>query len=138
MPYLVTEPAPSTTSYVRCGRGGAGNTFRAQAAPPPREVSSPSSAAAPSPSRFFSGIGGAGNAHSASERPPATASLDDAVRHAAARDSAPVGYCGRGGAGNVYRRKESDASSSSCASSVRSSVSSTAKLWSRVSSLGRQ
>ncbi|KID96485.1 hypothetical protein MAJ_07541, partial [Metarhizium majus ARSEF 297] len=138
MPYLVTEPAPSTASYVRCGRGGAGNTFRAQAAPSPAVSSS--SAAAPSPSRFFSGIGGAGNAHAhcASERPPATASLDDAVRHAAARDSAPVGYCGRGGAGNVYRRKESDASSSSCASSVRSSVSSTAKLWSRVSSLGRQ
>jgi hypothetical protein len=68
-----------------------------------------------------------------------TASLDDAVRHAAARDSASVGYCGRGGAGNIYRRKESDASTASSASSVRSSMSSTAKLWDRVSaSFGRE
>lgn len=141
MTYLVTEPSPSTTSYIRCGRGGAGNTFRAPSSTSTTNAIPSSSKKSPSmPStRFFSGIGGAGNAHSASERPPVTASLDDAVRHAAARDNASVGYCGRGGAGNVYRRKESDASTTSSASSVRSGKSSTAKLWSRVSgTFGRE
>ncbi|KAK2595446.1 hypothetical protein QQS21_006856 [Conoideocrella luteorostrata] len=140
--YLVTEPSPSTSSYVRCGRGGAGNTFRASSKPTTTTISSSSSAnnSASSSRRFFSGIGGAGNAHAAAELPSVTASLDDAVRHAAARDNASVGYCGRGGAGNIYRRKDSDASSSSASSagSVKSNLSSTAKLWNRVSgSIGR-
>ena len=136
MTYLVTEPAPSTTSYTRCGRGGAGNVYRGPSTPTTTTISSTSSQPRASSTRFFSGIGGAGNAHSASERPPPALSLEDAVRHAAARDTPSVGYCGRGGAGNIYRRKESDASSSG--SSVRSSMSSTAKLWGRVTSLGRE
>ncbi|GAO18876.1 hypothetical protein UVI_02045940 [Ustilaginoidea virens] len=109
---------------------------------PPRTTAvSPTAKKTPSSGRFFSGIGGAGNAHPAAELPSAAASLDDALRHAAKRDNAPVGYCGRGGAGNIYRRKDSDAASASTASSaasVKSSMSSTANLWKRVSgSFGR-
>ncbi|QUC23347.1 uncharacterized protein UV8b_07588 [Ustilaginoidea virens] len=139
--YLLTEPSPSTTSYVRCGRGGAGNTFRASSSEARTTAVSPTAKKTPSSGRFFSGIGGAGNAHPAAELPSAAASLDDALRHAAKRDNAPVGYCGRGGAGNIYRRKDSDAASASTASSaasVKSSMSSTANLWKRVSgSFGR-
>lgn len=130
--YTLTEPSPSTAVYTRCGRGGAGNITRAPAsvASTPAATTSLSSSSA---RRFFSGIGGAGNVQAASARPPAGASLDDALRHAAARDSAPMGYCGRGGAGNVfYNRKPSDASSVGDASSTRSSMSSSAKLWARV------
>ena len=135
--YQLTEGAPSASSYMRCGRGGAGNIYRATGSATKSYTVQPSAA---SSTRFFSGIGGAGNAHSASERPSATASLDDAVRHAAARDTASVGYCGRGGAGNIYRRKESDASSSSAASTTSSgSAGSVSKLWTRVSgSFGRE
>ncbi|OAA33315.1 hypothetical protein AAL_00780 [Moelleriella libera RCEF 2490] len=146
--YVVTEAAPSTTSYVRCGRGGAGNVFRT-AASSSKIASTSTTITSSSPSsaspglrptrRFFSGIGGAGNAHSTARLPSVADSLDDAVRHATARDNAAVGYCGRGGAGNVYRRKSSDAASSyssssaSSAASVKSSMSSSAKLWDRVS-----
>jgi hypothetical protein len=129
--YVLTEPAPSTTSYMRSGRGGAGNTFRTNASASSRAGSSssqntttvPLSAAISCPTstvnsrRFFSGVGGAGNAHKASERP--TISLDDEVRRMAAREehAAAMGHCGIGGAGNVYyRRKASDASESSTSS----------------------
>jgi hypothetical protein len=144
--YYITEPAPSTTSFIRSGRGGAGNTFRAPATSSTHRVSNnaPSSSnnaqQASSARRFFSGVGGAGNAHKASERP--AISLDDEVRRLAARDSAAQsGHCGIGGAGNVYRRKASDAGSSSSSSedgaqddgrSSISSVSSKAKLWARM------
>jgi len=127
--YIITEPAPSTTSYIRSGRGGAGNTFRASS-PTTRSSSTTSSSHNQQPRRFFSGVGGAGNAHEASERP--AVSLDDEVRRMAAREehAARLGHCGIGGAGNVYRRSGSDASDSS-ASSI-SSQTSKSKLWARV------
>ncbi|OAA39393.1 hypothetical protein NOR_06231 [Metarhizium rileyi] len=141
MALVVSSPAPSTTSYVRCGRGGAGNTFHgALVSSPPSTTKTLSSAL---PVRFFSGIGGAGNALVVAERPLRASVLRDVVLLAEARDRAPVGYCGRGGAGNVYRRTDASlslsSSSSLASSSVRSDASSTARLWHRVSgSLGRE
>ncbi len=142
MGYIITEPVPSSTTYMRCGRGGAGNTFRAPApSPVSTRISSSTSASifgnTTSPRRFFSGVGGAGNAHEASERPDV--SLDTQFQRIAAREDniAQTGHCGIGGAGNVYRRKESDASSSGHsysddgASSINSQ-SSRAKLWARI------
>ena len=152
--YILTEPSPSTSSYIRSGRGGAGNTFRTNNRAPSTATSvshaiPASSVAANCPTstanarRFFSGVGGAGNAHKASERPPI--SLDDEVRRIAAREehAAAMGHCGIGGAGNVYyRRKASDASDTSAKeiddqSSV-SSLGSKTNLWTAVrNSFGR-
>jgi hypothetical protein len=137
--YIITEPAPSTTSYIRSGRGGAGNTIPISSLPSSATTAIKSTFTSANTSastrRFFSGIGGAGNAHNANERPPI--SLDDEFRRAAAREMASAGHCGIGGAGNVYRRKASDASESAKSldddESVRSSMSSKAKLWARVS-----
>ncbi|KAG6033666.1 hypothetical protein E4U19_005346 [Claviceps sp. Clav32 group G5] len=144
--YFLTEPSPSSTSFIRCGRGGAGNTFRASSKTA-STITTTTITATPttktsSSRRVFGGIGGAGNVHPVTEMPSPTESLDDALRHAAARDGASVGYCGRGGAGNVYRRKDKDrdaaslsSSSSSCSvASLESKSSSSAKLWNRLSS----
>lgn len=143
--YLITEPAPSTTSYIRSGRGGAGNTFRApaNASTTTRVSSSSSKAAAPSSAsrRFFSGIGGAGNVHRASERP--APSLDDEVRRLASREDkvSGRGHCGIGGAGNVYSRRPSDGSESGASAAAKddddarsslSSTSSRSKLWAQM------
>lgn len=134
MTYIITEPAPSTTTYIRSGRGGAGNILRASSTTPNTTTTShrvPSTAPS-STRRFFSGVGGAGNAHEASERP--ALSLDDEVRRLAAREEhvSERGHCGIGGAGNVYRRKASDASVESDSRSSISSVSSKTKLWARM------
>ncbi|KAI9900966.1 hypothetical protein N3K66_005228 [Trichothecium roseum] len=137
--YIITEPSPSTTSYLRSGRGGAGNITR----PPTTTTSSTPSSSTTAPAsssrslRFFSGVGGAGNAHKADERP--VLSLDDEVRRLAAQQDAAVGHCGIGGAGNVYRRKASDAGSSSSSSSGSSGgINDDAKSdVSEASSLGR-
>lgn len=127
--YIVTEPAPSTTTYMRSGRGGAGNVVRV--ANTSKKSSSHAVSGTVPTRRFFSGIGGAGNAHEASERP--ALSLDEEFDRAAARDQANAGHCGIGGAGNVFRRKASDASSSHSDASSSSSVSTKEKMWARVS-----
>lgn len=129
--YIVTEPAPSTTSYIRSGRGGAGNIVRASKTNSSHHKTTSHTATTTTvPSRrFYSGIGGAGNVHEASERP--ALSLDEEYERAAARELTNVGHCGIGGAGNVYRRKASDASSDA---SSQSSFSSKSNLWARVSS----
>ncbi|KAG6138417.1 hypothetical protein E4U12_008240 [Claviceps purpurea] len=145
--YLLTEPSPSSTSFIRCGRGGAGNTFRASSktasTTTTTTITATSTTKTSSSRRVFGGIGGAGNVHPVTEMPSPTESLDDALRHAAARDGASVGYCGRGGAGNIYRLKDknhdatslSSSSSSSCSvASLESKSSSSAKLWNRLSS----
>ncbi|KAH6874762.1 hypothetical protein B0T10DRAFT_498501 [Thelonectria olida] len=126
--YIVTEGAPSTNTYMRSGRGGAGNVVRVTNTHKPS--SHAVSATAPT-RRFFSGIGGAGNAHEASERP--TLSIEEEYHRAAARDQANAGHCGIGGAGNVYRRKASDASSSHSDASSSSTMSAKEKMWARVS-----
>ncbi|KAI8713136.1 hypothetical protein NCS52_01257000 [Fusarium sp. LHS14.1] len=130
--YIVTEPSPSTNAYVRSGRGGYGNIKRSKdSSHKPSTTSHPVTSATPS-RRFFSGIGGAGNAHEASEHLPI--SLDETYDRIAARDHLSAGHVGIGGAGNVYHRKDSDAASDNSAASDDSSLSSKAKLWARVSS----
>ncbi|KAK5992181.1 hypothetical protein PT974_05581 [Cladobotryum mycophilum] len=72
--YVFTETSPSTTTYIRSGRGGAGNTFRASDIPSTAATSSSTSQTTSStlaPRRFFSGIGGAGNVHEADQLRPA-------------------------------------------------------------------
>ncbi|KAM0438768.1 hypothetical protein ACHAPT_001526 [Fusarium lateritium] len=141
--YIVTEPSPSTNTYVRSGRGGYGNIRRAQDSHHKPSTTSHTVASSSAPSRrFFSGIGGAGNAHEASEHPPI--SLDEEYDRIAARDHLAAGHVGIGGAGNVYHRKDSDAASDDTITSTTtttttttddtSSLSSKAKLWARVSS----
>ncbi|KAF5662169.1 hypothetical protein FHETE_8059 [Fusarium heterosporum] len=129
--YILTEPSPSTNVFVRSGRGGYGNIARASkdSSSSPRTVLSPSTTTTTPSRRFFSGIGGAGNVHRASEQP--SVSLDDEYDRIAARDQMSAGHVGIGGAGNVFHRKHSDASSQDSSSS---SLSSKSKLWARVSS----
>ncbi|KAI6747501.1 hypothetical protein HG530_015881 [Fusarium avenaceum] len=127
--YIITEPSPSTTSFVRSGRGGAGNTSRIPHNTHTKSTSHSASATVTTPSRCsFSGIGGAGNVHAASNRP--TLSLDEEFDRAQAREQTNVGHCGIGGAGNVFHRKGSDAHSDVSSSS---SLNSKLKLWSRLS-----
>ncbi|UPL02641.1 hypothetical protein LCI18_013575 [Fusarium solani-melongenae] len=131
--YIVTEPSPSTNAYVRSGRGGYGNIRRAKDSSHKPSTTSHTVTSSTTPSRrFFSGIGGAGNAHEASEHPPI--SLDEEYDRIAARDHLSAGHVGIGGAGNVYHRKDSDAASDDTTASDDSSLSSKAKLWARVSS----
>ncbi|KAF4947910.1 hypothetical protein FGADI_10070 [Fusarium gaditjirri] len=131
--YTLTEPSPSTNVFVRSGRGGYGNISRASKdtiSSSTRTVVTPSTTTTTTPSRrFFSGIGGAGNVHRASEQP--SVSLDDEYDRIAARDQMVAGHVGIGGAGNVFHRKDSDAGSDA---SDSSSMSSKSKLWARVSS----
>lgn len=113
--YTITEPHPTVTqnTYVHAGRGGAGNHFRAPLTTSPAGVPTPitptasntsssSFASTASTRRFYSGRGGAGNAHSHIDRP--TLSFEDEFSRAAKRDRTTalgVGYhVGRGGAGN--------------------------------------
>jgi hypothetical protein len=132
--YIITEPAPSSTTYMRSGRGGAGNTYRGT--PITTTGSAAPSTVSVSSRRFFTGVGGAGNVHQANERP--AMSIDDEVRRLAREELSSAGHTGIGGAGNVYRRKASDASDSSAADedarSSMSAASSSKKLWARVSS----
>ncbi|KAM0336525.1 hypothetical protein ACHAPQ_004087 [Fusarium lateritium] len=132
--YTLTEPSPSTNVFVRSGRGGYGNIARASkdSSSSSRTVLTPttSTTSTTTPSRrFFSGIGGAGHVHRASEQP--SVSLDAEYDRIAARDQMAAGHVGIGGAGNVFHRKDSDAGSDSSSSS---SMSSKSKLWARVSS----
>ncbi|KAF6844860.1 hypothetical protein CMUS01_00657 [Colletotrichum musicola] len=126
---FVTEPHPTVApnTYIYSGRGGAGNIFRAPAVTTPASgITTPLSTARPTaPARFYSGIGGAGNAHAAAQRPPV--SFDEDFDRQAARDRAVVGHVGIGGAGNVSRRKGSDADSVLSAGSSASSSASSLK-----------
>ncbi|KAF4837134.1 hypothetical protein CGCTS75_v001390 [Colletotrichum tropicale] len=110
---FVTEPHPTVVpnTYIYSGRGGAGNIFKAPVTTPATGVTTPLKpvSANNSARRFYSGIGGAGNAHSATERP--VISFDEDFDRQQVRDRAVVGHVGIGGAGNVSRRKGSDASS---------------------------
>lgn len=130
--YILTEPSPSTNVFVRSGRGGYGNISRASKptnSSTSRAVATTTTTPTAPSRRFFSGIGGAGNVHRASEQP--SVSLDDEYDRIAARDQMAAGHVGIGGAGNVFHRKESDAGSDISSSS---SLSSKTKLWARVSS----
>lgn len=113
--YTITEPHPTVAqnTYIHAGRGGAGNHFRAPQTTSPRGVpttlpplasttsGATAASSASSSGRFYSGRGGAGNAHSQAERP--VLSFEDEFSRADRRDKErrSAGYhVGRGGAGN--------------------------------------
>jgi len=111
--YTITEPHPTVAqnSYTHSGRGGLGNFFRAPATTSPAGVPTPvtastastttSSGRSNSPRRFYSGRGGAGNAHSTAVRP--VLSFDEEFTRAEVREkTATMSHVGRGGAGNIF------------------------------------
>ncbi|KAH8893319.1 hypothetical protein GQ53DRAFT_109945 [Thozetella sp. PMI_491] len=116
--YTITEPHPTVAanSYTHAGRGGVGNMFRAPTTTPAAGVPTKAKASSSSTGRFYSGRGGAGNAHTASER--TAISFDEEFSRAEVREKqATISYVGRGGAGNIFStsepRKERKHSSSS-------------------------
>ncbi|PSR83494.1 hypothetical protein BD289DRAFT_345978, partial [Coniella lustricola] len=121
--YTITEPHPTVAqnTYIHAGRGGAGNHFRAPLTTSPSGVPTPlhpvssasttsstSSSASTNSRRFYSGRGGAGNAHSHIERP--VISFEDEYSRADKReDRMAMGYhVGRGGAGNFASTSSSN------------------------------
>ena len=147
--YTITEPHPTVpqNSYTHSGRGGAGNFFRAPRTTSPSGVPTPaipsttasSSTSSSSTRRFYSGRGGAGNAHAASDR--AVISFDEEYTRAENREqSAMYSHVGRGGAGNIFSSlKKSSSGSGDGDSLARTETSSTggsqkSGFWSRVMS----
>ncbi|KAI2625634.1 hypothetical protein GGR54DRAFT_508497 [Hypoxylon sp. NC1633] len=142
--YTVTEPHPTirTNSYVRSGRGGAGNYFRAPAPTPITSKSTTTTTTTtkpPAPSRFHFGRGGAGNVHVSATNP--MLSFDEVFARLTRIANLRIGHVGRGGAGNVCPSprpnatvdlcKGSDASSEYTVSSF-GSFGSLSKIWSRL------
>lgn len=138
--FTVNEPHPTVAkdSFTHSGRGGAGNFFRAPETTPSTGISTApvTTTARPSPGRFYSGRGGAGNAHATAQRP--VMSLEESYRLQSHIEEKATGYVGRGGAGNAFvkgastsQRKGSDASS---VASSRSSGSVRSNLMERISS----
>jgi hypothetical protein len=171
--YTITEPHPTVpqNSYTHSGRGGAGNFFRAPATTSPSGVPTPAdlttaatrtrtsssttttTSSSSTARRFYSGRGGAGNAHSTSSERPVLL-FDEEFTRAEVRDKrAMVGYAGRGGAGNIFssgagsvKKSGSESGddgetlarrdSSSTEGSARSGMS-VSGLWARVRSAGQ-
>ncbi|KAI1292539.1 hypothetical protein F5Y03DRAFT_19590 [Xylaria venustula] len=122
--FTIAEPHPTVgqNTYTHSGRGGAGNHFRAPATTPASGVTTTSKVLPPSTSNFYSGRGGAGNAHVSQKRP--VMSFDEEFKLQSQVEQKRVGYVGRGGAGNIYdaaspspKRKDSSSSTSSTSSS---------------------
>jgi len=161
--YTITEPHPTVpqNSYTHSGRGGLGNFFRAPATtspsgvPTPLTTSTTSNSTTTSTRRFYSGRGGAGNAHVAGDRP--VLSFDEEFSRAETRDNKATAaggvvltHVGRGGAGNIFNfaagakedQEDDDGDSlgrrdsSSTQGSGRSTSSSLAGFWGRVRSAG--
>jgi hypothetical protein len=122
--FAFSEPTPTVAAsgLTHSGRGGAGNvrysSFSTSTSKPIR-VTQPST-------RFYTGIGGAGNSHAASERKPI--SFEEDFERARARENLSVTHCGIGGAGNVYRSP-----SASDESSSERRTSETSSFWGRLS-----
>ena len=143
--YTITEPHPTVpqNSYTHSGRGGLGNFFRAPATTSPSGVPTPlttiasnSSSASARPRAFYSGRGGAGNAHAAAERP--VLSFDEEFTRAETRDkSATVGYMGRGGAGNYSSSKKKTGEDGSSMTRIDSASTAGSGSSSRSGFLGR-
>ncbi|KAK8071209.1 hypothetical protein PG997_011412 [Apiospora hydei] len=146
--FTVNEPHPTVEkdSYTHSGRGGAGNFFRAPETTPSTGISTEPITTAPRPSmgRFYSGRGGAGNAHASAQRP--VMSFEESYKLQSLIEEKATGYVGRGGAGNAVvkgvpasssggQRKGSDASS---VASSRSSGSIRSNLMERISSTLRR
>jgi hypothetical protein len=153
--YTITEPHPTVpqNSYTHSGRGGLGNFFRAPATTSPSGVPTPftssSTSSSSSTRRFYSGRGGAGNAHvAAADRPVVLSFAEEELARAETRDTkaSTMMHVGRGGAGNIFNSSKVDEEndgeslgrrdSSSTQGSGRSSSSSLAGFWGRVRSAG--
>jgi hypothetical protein len=135
--FIITEPQPTVEAghYTHSGRGGAGNTFKMTSTSSSRSSLKPVASASTSKyssKKFYSGIGGAGNAHGAEER--ATMSFDEDFDRARVREAQTAGHVGVGGAGNVYRRPGATSSSGGSRRSSHESTSSGAGFWGRLSS----
>ncbi|AEO63487.1 uncharacterized protein THITE_2108835 [Thermothielavioides terrestris NRRL 8126] len=141
--YTITEPHPTVpqNSYTHSGRGGLGNFFRAPATTSPAGVPTPaSSTTAASTRRFYSGRGGAGNAHAAGPRP--VLSFDEEFTRAEVRDkTATTSHYGRGGAGNIISTSgggegDGDSLSRHDSASSAGSTGSRRSFWGRITSVG--
>ncbi|KAK4121433.1 hypothetical protein N657DRAFT_657980 [Parathielavia appendiculata] len=143
--YTITEPHPTVlqNSFTHSGRGGRGNFFRAPATTSPSGVPTPATRTTSASTRnYFTGRGGAGNAHAAGERP--VLSFDEEYSRAEVREKTAIfGYAGRGGAGNIFHEtssKKSDVDGeelarADSASSGGSSRSGSNGFWDRVRSI---
>ncbi|KAK4241028.1 hypothetical protein C8A03DRAFT_41541 [Achaetomium macrosporum] len=147
--YTITEPHPTVpqNTYTHSGRGGLGNFFRAPATTPSSGVPTPAtSTSSSSTRRFYSGRGGAGNAHAAGERP--VLSFDEEFQRAEVREkTATISHVGRGGAGNIFSVFSPSSKSGSgddgeslarhdSGSSDGSTRSVADRLWGRITSVG--
>jgi hypothetical protein len=132
--FTITEPHPTirTNTYTQTGRGGSGNIFRAPPTTSPAGVPTPINPISPiisnntvsstSSTRFYSGRGGAGNAHCEIERP--TIDFEDEFSRADLREQLDYGHhVGRGGAGNFSRAKKARKGSEASAESSTSTSS---------------
>ncbi|KAK1654482.1 hypothetical protein BDP81DRAFT_389576 [Colletotrichum phormii] len=131
---FVTEPHPTVApnTYIYSGRGGFGNIRKApQVLTPATGITTPLKPAGNGDAtrRFYSGIGGAGNRHEASECLVRT--FDEDFDRQEVRDRAAVGHVGIGGAGNVTRRVSDASSVHSGASDESASTSSLKSLKNR-------
>ncbi|KAL2196183.1 hypothetical protein P885DRAFT_78521 [Corynascus similis CBS 632.67] len=162
MTYTITEPHPTVpqNSYTHSGRGGLGNFFRAPATTSPSGVPTPAtltttatntSSNTSSNRRFYSGRGGAGNAHRATADRPVLSFFDEEYARAESREKkSGISHVGRGGAGNIFSTSASSPSADkekgddgeelgrrASASTTSSTSSSLAGFWGRVRSAGR-
>ncbi|KAI1432095.1 hypothetical protein GGR50DRAFT_627406 [Xylaria sp. CBS 124048] len=136
--FTITEPHPTVrqNTYTHAGRGGAGNYFRAPVTTPSSGVPTESVSLPPSTSNFYSGRGGAGNAHVSKNRP--VMSFDEEFKLLNQAEQSRIGYVGRGGAGNIYdaatpsrARKGSDGASANSSSSSGSLLGRVSSAFSR-------
>ncbi|KAK4251753.1 hypothetical protein C7999DRAFT_27831 [Corynascus novoguineensis] len=160
MAYTITEPHPTVpqNSYTHSGRGGLGNFFRAPATTSPSGVPTPAtltttasntSSNTSSTHRFYSGRGGAGNAHRAAADRPVLSFFDEEYARAESREKSGISHVGRGGAGNIFSTSASSPSAGkgegddgeslgrrASASTMSSTSSSLAGFWGRMRSAG--
>jgi len=111
MPYQIVEPAPTAqpNHYVHCGRGGAGNMYKASSstktAPLANSASHISAISRAAGSKSSTGRGGAGNIRPVADLP--SYSFDEEMDAQTTREkSHDVFHVGRGGAGNWSRSSE--------------------------------
>ncbi|KAJ4302303.1 hypothetical protein N0V88_002446 [Collariella sp. IMI 366227] len=148
--YTITEPHPTLHSLrprrprQLLPRPGDHLPFgRAHPLTPTTTTSSSSSTR-----RFYSGRGGAGNAHKVTER-PVMSFAEEFARAEVREKTAIISHVGRGGAGNIFssegkkiKKEEGNGAdlsrrdTSSTTSSGRSSSSTLGGLWGRVRSVG--
>jgi hypothetical protein len=134
--YQVTEPHPTSSTYLHCGRGGAGNYVKAPKTTSGNRSSTVLGSDLPkSTSKFASGRGGAGNIHDASER--TMFSFDEELARQSSREKkmneGGVYHVGRGGAGNLIPSTHPSSSRKDSSSSAGSDNSERSGFFGRLS-----